>query len=57
MQRIVKADALKYELDAYTHMSVNPEFRIDIYQMARVGQPARRSPGATWCQASPVESP
>ena len=26
------------ELDAYTHMSVNPDFRINVYQMARVGR-------------------
>ena len=26
------------EIDAYTHMSVNPEFRVNIYQMARVGR-------------------
>ena len=41
MQRIAKADALTYELDhrdAYTHMSVNPDFRINVYQMARVGR-------------------
>ena len=26
------------ELDAYTHMSVNPDFRVNVYQMARVGR-------------------
>ena len=26
------------EMDAYTHMSVNPDFRVNVYQMARVGR-------------------
>ena len=26
------------ELDAYTHMSVNPDFRVNVYQMAHVGR-------------------
>ena len=26
------------EVDAYTHMSVNPDFRVNVYQMARVGR-------------------
>jgi hypothetical protein len=25
-------------IDAYTHMSVNPDFRVNVYQMARVGR-------------------